>query len=329
MGQLPFERIERTPFQRQKAQTNPQLGKKPQERTVEELLNYGIVNLDKPSGPTSHQVSAYVRDILGLAKTGHSGTLDPAVTGILPVALGRGTRVVQSLLTAGKEYICLMKLHAPQSREDIEEALKKFTGKIIQMPPVKSAVKRQLRKRNIYYNELLECNDTEVLFRIGCQAGTYIRKICHDIGEHLGCGAHMAELRRTKAGPFNEKNGLVTLHDLKDAYVTWKEEGDETDIRRCVKVLEEAVAHLPKIVVVDSAIDSLCCGATLKVVGVVSVEANIQVGEPVAVMSLKGELILVGDAQMISKDIATKKNGVAIKSRQVFMQPGTYKKKST
>lgn len=821
MGDLPFERIDRTPLIRQQATTTEKFGCDPQKRSVKELLDYGIVNLDKPSGPTSHQVSAYVKGVLHLNKTGHSGTLDPGVTGILPVALGRGTRVVQSLLTAGKEYVCLMQLHEERSTKEVEAALKKFTGKITQMPPVKSAVKRQWRKRNVYYNELLDHKGTEVLFRTGCQAGTYIRKLClhpsteiltendvlsaeefvkapqriltkkgssvsfqspsatqilsspqkllqiktssgvtftvtkdhemlmstpegyemiearrlkkgfllvkhenylvptkkfcvpdllddgyllpellikecckeamikrfgsiramnreigldrkvflsnspsaisighlkqsgiyeqikhqitqfksekgtlvscprlskdhfyllgliasdgnntkekgtirrtrikfhnknkdlidtfqkiysqlfpdhnftikklssgiyqfdsansffatiaaslgikspqkqtdlkpllfaeknllrsflkgyfdgdgtvyfkkkkriagyhhnisyftvseinakrlhqmllkigipnkifkktaifvisvespaakrafikqvgsshpeknerfkklieilpdeqiddheliglhykeelrikraklsflggnlsrilknhspitkrlyrraqekvtfpsldsfvveeiksiktvsgshyvydmtvpkthnflietgyvssncHDMGTFLGCGAHMAELRRSKAGPFQENETMVTLHDLADAYAFWKEDGDETQIRKCVQPLERAVDHLPKIVITDTTVDSICHGATLKVPGVVSVESNIQVGEPVAVMTLKGELVCVGDAIMISKDIANKARGIAVKSSQVFMLPGTYPK---
>lgn len=326
MGNLPFERIDRTPLIRQQATTNAKFGQDPCTRSVKELLDYGIVNLDKPSGPTSHQVSAYVKGVLHLNKTGHSGTLDPGVTGILPVALGRGTRVVQSLLTAGKEYICLMQLHEERSTKEVEAALKQFTGKITQMPPVKSAVKRQWRKRHVYYNELLDHKGTEVLFRTGCQAGTYIRKLCHDMGTFLGCGAHMAELRRSKAGPFQETENLVTLHDLADAYAFWKEDSNETPIRACVQPLERAVDHLPKIVITDTTVDSMCHGATLKVPGVVSVESNIQVGEPVAVMTLKGELVCVGDAVMISKDIATKERGIALKSSQVFMLPGTYPK---
>ncbi len=326
MGLLPFEKIPREKLVRIKAETSEKYGQKPEERPITELLNYGIINLDKPAGPTSHQVSAYVQKILGIKKAGHSGTLDPGVTGILPIALGRGTRVVQSLLTAGKEYICLMRLHKEKSREEVEAVLKEFTGKIKQLPPVKSAVKRRWRWRNIYYNELLEMKGQDVLIRTGVQAGTYIRKLVHDMGERLGCGAHMAELRRTKAGPFKEDETLVTLHDLVDAMAFWKEEGNEKELRRVIQPLEKAVDHLPKVTVLDTTVESLCQGATLKVKGISWVESNIQVGELVAVMTLKGELIAVGEAQMTSKEMIKSERGVAVKSKQVFMKPGAYPK---
>ncbi len=325
MGQLPFEKIRRETLIRQEASTNEKYGKRPEKRSVEELINYGIVNIDKPAGPTSHQVSSYVQKILKIKKAGHAGTLDPGVTGCLPVALGRGTRIVQSLLTAGKEYVCLMRLHDDRSEEEIRQVLKRFTGKIKQLPPVKSAVKRRWRYRTIYYNELIEIKGRQVLFSVGCQAGTYIRKLVHDMGQALGCGANMESLRRTKAGPFNEFS-LATLHDLLDAFVFWKEDNNEEEIRRIIQPIESAVAHLPRIVITDTTVESICQGATLKVPGIVSVQSNIQPGDVVAVFTLKGELVAVGEAMMKSKDMVTKDKGVAVKSKQVFMRPGTYPK---
>jgi H/ACA ribonucleoprotein complex subunit 4 len=180
-------------------------GKRPSERTTKELLENGIVNIDKPSGPSSHQVSAYVKYILRVKKSGHAGTLDPRVTGVLPVAIGRGTRVVQALLPSGKTYVCVMHVHKDIPEESIREAFIHYIGKIKQLPPVKSAVKRQVRERNIYALELLDMQHQDVLFTADVQAGTYIRKLCHDMGEYLGCGAHMVELRRTRAGPFRRK----------------------------------------------------------------------------------------------------------------------------
>ncbi|MBR9700767.1 RNA-guided pseudouridylation complex pseudouridine synthase subunit Cbf5 [Candidatus Woesearchaeota archaeon] len=178
MGNLPFERRDVKVIEKTKAKTSNKFGKKPSERSVKELLERGIVVIDKPPGPTSHQVSAYVQKILKIPKSGHSGTLDPGVTGVLPVALNKGTRIVQSLLTAGKEYICLMHLHKEVPREQLDEVLKQFIGKIKQLPPIKSAVKRRWRYRKIYYLELLDVQGQEILFRVGCQAGTYIRKLC-------------------------------------------------------------------------------------------------------------------------------------------------------
>ncbi|MFW5865816.1 MAG: RNA-guided pseudouridylation complex pseudouridine synthase subunit Cbf5 [Nanoarchaeota archaeon] len=326
MGQLPFERMDRSILVRQEARTNEEFGCDPESRDMKELLDYGIITIDKPSGPTSHQVSAFVQNILNISKSGHSGTLDPKVTGVLPVAIGRGTRIVQSLLTAGKEYVCLMHLHDPVEEETLRNVIEKqFTGKIKQIPPVKSAVKRRLRFRKIYYFDIIEIKGQEVLFKVGTQAGTYIRKLCHDIGEALGCGAHMAELRRTKAGPFQE-NTMITLQDLTDAYHYYVENKDESRLRKFIKPIEHGVKHLPKVWVTDMTINTICNGASLKAPGIAKVESDIQVDEPVAIMSLKGELVSVAQSLMRSKDMITKERGVACRSSQVFMKPGTYPK---
>ncbi len=329
MGLLPFEQEERTVIVRREAPTSEKYGQRPEERPVEELLDFGIIPLDKPPGPTSHQVSAYVQKILKIKKAGHSGTLDPKVTGVLPVALGRGTRVVQSLLTAGKEYVTLMHLHKPLDEYKVRQLLADFQGKITQLPPVKSAVKRQLRERTIYYIEFLDMIGQDVLFRAGTQAGTYIRKLCHDMGQSIKgddgkpVGAHMDELRRTKAGPFNEADGLVTLHDLADAYYYWKEEGNEAPLRKAILPAEAGLAHLKKVWVLDSAVQSLCQGVQLKVPGISKLHDNIRPGDVVAVMTLKDEAVLIGEARLSSKEMLGE-HGVAVRSRQVFMRPGTY-----
>ena len=327
MGSLPFERTERKILTKQDVSTSPEFGKAPEKNSIKELLDSGIINIDKPSGPTSHQVSSFVQRILNIDKSGHSGTLDPKVTGILPVALGKGTRIVQSLLTAGKEYVCLMHLHNPFDEDHLREVIKnKFAGKIKQMPPAKSAVKRRNRFRKIYYFDILEIKDQDVLFRVGTQAGTYIRKLCHDIGASMDNGAHMVELRRTKAGPFQEYEDLCTLQDLADAYHYYKENQDETKLKKLIHPIEFGVRHLPKVWVTDTTVNTLCNGASLKVPGIAKVESDIQVGEPVAIMTLKNELVSVAESMMISKDMVSKDRGMACKPQQVFMRPGLYPK---
>src|SRR3989344_3497620 len=139
---LPFERIERKIIVKKQAETNWDFGKKPEERSVEELINYGIVNLNKPKGPTSHQVSAYVQQVLGIPKSGHSGTLDPHVTGVLPIALGKATRIVQTLLKAGKEYRGIMHLHTDVEEKEIKRVAEEFIAKIEQLPPRRNRNKK-------------------------------------------------------------------------------------------------------------------------------------------------------------------------------------------
>lgn len=322
---LPFEKIKREIRIRKQAETSPKFGKKPEERTTSEHIKKGIVNIDKSAGPTSHQVSGYVKQILHLNKAGHSGTLDPNVTGVLPVALGEATKVVQALLPAGKEYVCIMHLHGDYSEEQIRKVCVSFIGKIKQLPPLKSAVKREWRYRKIYYLEILEIEGRDVLFRVGCQAGTYIRKLCYDIGEALGSKAHMQELRRTKAGCFTEQN-LCTLQDLADAFWYWKEEHNDALLRKLVLPMEAGVGHLPKIWIFDTTVNSLCHGASLKVPGISKIETDIQAEDFVAIMTLKNELVAFGKAKMISKEMQKKESGVAVVLERVFMEPTVYPK---
>ncbi|MBU4352564.1 MAG: RNA-guided pseudouridylation complex pseudouridine synthase subunit Cbf5 [Nanoarchaeota archaeon] len=322
--QLPFEKIEREILVKRDAFPNPAFGLMPEERSMEEMVNYGLINVNKQSGPTSHQIVDYVKGILHLDKAGHSGTLDPKVTGVLLVATGRATRIVQFLLTAGKEYVCLMHLHTPVSVEDIKKVAEKFVGEIEQMPPVRSAVKRQLRKRNIYYFEILEINEQDILFKIGCQAGTYVRKFVHDFGLELGTKAHMAELVRSKVASHTYEN-WISLHDLKDAYTLWKE-GDEEELKKLIMPMEKAIDHIPKIWITDTSIDTLCHGASLSVPGIAKLHTGIVKGEFVGVMSLKNELVCMGEAMMSSEEIMENEKGLAVKNWKVFMQPDTYPK---
>ena len=319
---LPFESMDRELIRKADYEPSGKFGKRPQERSTEEMLNYSIVNIDKPSGITSHQVSSLVKDILAKEKAGHSGTLDPGVTGVLPVGLNKATRIMQWLLTAGKEYVCLMHLHSDFDKNKIIYEMKKYTGKITQLPPVKSAVKRQLRERNIYYVDIIEIDGRDVLFRIGCQAGTYIRKWVHDFGLNMGTNAHMAELRRTKAGPFTEEN-LVTLTDLKDSYHYYRNESDDTELRKMLITPEQAISHLKKVYVMDTAVNSLCHGAFLKVPGIVSLE-KIEKEDIVAIFTMKEELILVGRALMGHEEIMAAQKGIAVKTEQVFMDIDVY-----
>jgi len=300
-------------------------GKRPEERTTDEMLIFGMINLDKPAGPTSHQVSAFVKDILHLERAGHSGTLDPGVTGVLPIGLQNATRIMQSLLTAGKEYVGLMHVHADIPEGKLIDSIKKFQGKLMQMPPVKSAVKRELRERNVYYVDVLAIDGRDVLFKMGCQAGTYVRKWCHDFGKFIGESAHMVELRRTKSGPFTEDN-VVTLQDLTDAYHYYKHDNDDTKLRGMLISPEFAVSHLRKVYVMDTTVNSLCSGAYLKVPGIVKLEKDIVKEDIVALFTLKDELILVGKALMSTEDILKSERGIAVKTEQVFMDRGIYPK---
>lgn len=193
------------------------------EKTTRELLEFGIINIDKSSGPTSFSVSEFVCKKLNLRKTSHFGTLDPKVTGVLPVALNRACKLTGYFLGEDKEYVGVMRLHDNIDINVVQKAIEeKFIGKITQMPPVKSRVKRQNREREIYSFEILEqgSDKKDVLFKVKCEGGTYIRKLIDDLGAEIKIGAHMLELRRISAGIFNEedkKYPSVKLYDFEKA----------------------------------------------------------------------------------------------------------------
>ena len=304
--------------------TNKDYGCVPEDRGIEDYINYGVINLDKPSGPTSHEVDSWVKRILNVNKTGHGGTLDPKVTGVLPVGIGAATRINQLLLLSHKEYICTMTLHQNVDEEDIRKVFQEFTGKIFQIPPVKSAVKRELRARTIYYNPVYEVDGRDVLFRIGCESGTYVRTYCHHIGEVLGCGAHMAELRRTMVGPFNEFNNLVTLQDVTDAYYYYVHNDDESYLRDIIMPMEVAVEDIPKIIIKDSAVDAVCHGANLASGGIVKFSEGIKYGGVVVIMTLKGEIVASGKSLFSGNDLLNVDSGIVVDIDNVFMSPNVY-----
>lgn len=297
-------------------------GKKPEERSVEELLKNGMVILDKWQGPTSHDVVATVKKVLGLNKTGHAGTLDPQVSGVLLMTLENACKVIPALQGLDKEYVGIMHMHKDVDAKKLSAIVKKFIGDVRQKPPVRSAVARKERMRRVHSFDILEINGKDILFRVSCEAGTYIRVLCHDIGKQLG-GAHMSELRRTKAGPFGEEQS-VKMQDLADAYVFWKENGDEK-IRDYVLPVEAAVDHIKKVVIKDSAVFSVAGGTPLYTQGICKIQKGIEKDDLVAIMTLKDEIAALAKASM-SSDEMMHRRGLAVKTDRVIMEKGVYPK---
>jgi H/ACA ribonucleoprotein complex subunit 4 len=311
-------------FTKAQAATNPKFGMSPKERPPEQLLEFGVLPLDKPSGPTSHQVAAWVREIFHTNRAGHGGTLDPGATGVLPTALGATTKGVKALLLAGKEYITVMRLHADVPEDKIKAVAAEFVGKVKQMPPVRSAVARRIRKREIYYMEILQVEGRDVLFRAGTEAGTYIRNLCVDMGKKLGVRAHMQQLRRSRTGPF-AIDDCVTLQDARDAYVDYKE-GRPEALATVLHPMESLFVHLPKIVVRDSAIGAVCHGAPLALPGITAVDDEIEVGDEVLIESLKGEAVALAEAGLTTKELVEKEAGIAAKPIRILLPKDTYPK---
>jgi predicted rRNA pseudouridine synthase len=280
----------------------------------------GMIVIDKPRGPSSHQVTAWVGKLLG-CRVGHSGTLDPMVSGVLLVMLGNVVRLAPHLLRHDKEYVCLMRLHGDISREQVDLMALEFTGKIYQRPPRKSAVKRSLRIRSIHRIEVLDYEKRLVLFKVHCDAGTYIRSLCHHMGLALGVGAHMQELRRTRSGPFDERRAH-SLHDLIDA-CSRAADGDARALLSMILSVDAAVPDLPNVVIHDRAIDAVCHGAQLAGVGIVRCDA-FKKDDTVAVVSQKNEFVCLGRARVPSSEWSFGKPGLVIAPIAVFLKPGTY-----
>ena len=213
-----------------------------------------IISILKPTGMTSHDVVSRVRKILNIKKVGHTGTLDPDASGVLPICIGKATKVCEVILNKDKSYICELTLGISTdtydasgeilkkvddfkfSNEDIERAFDTQRGEINQLPPIYSALKvngkrmcdlvrsgRQseitlkTRRVNIKDIKILRIKGNKVMFYVECSKGTYVRSICHDIGEYLGCGAHMSFLNRTSSGKFDLDNS-ITLEELELFY---------------------------------------------------------------------------------------------------------------
>jgi len=305
--------------------TNPDYGWSSKERPIASLLEYGLIPLDKPRGPTSHEVVAWARRILGVEKAGHSGTLDPPVSGLLPIGLGHATKALSLLLLFPKEYRGVMRLHSSVPRKQLDSVVSEFTGEIFQRPPQRSSVSRQTRTRTIHELELTESEGNLYLFRCLCQSGTYIRKLIYDVGEILGVGATMVELRRTRVGPLSEGQGLTTLHQLNDAKFSLAQ-GDENPIRQAVHPIESSLGEIARMVVRDSAVDAVCHGARLGIPGILAVSTTMAKGVPVVMMSQKDELVALGTSLLSADEIQTLKRGLAATTDRVVMNAGTYPK---
>ena len=302
-------------------------GCSPLSRPIDQHLLYGIMNLDKPVNPSSHEVVSWIKRILKCEKTGHSGTLDPKVSGCLLVCLNRATRLVKAQQGAGKEYVAVVRFHSnPGSEANVRKSLEALTGALFQRPPVIAAVKRQLRIRTIYQSKLLDYDAEKftAVFWVSCEAGTYVRTLCVHLGLVLGVGAHMQELRRVRSGCLSEHDNLVTMHDVLDSQHLYESARDEAYLRRTVMPLERILITYPRIVVKDSAVNAICYGAKLMIPGVLRFENGIEVGQEIVLMTSKGEAVALAIAQMTTAVMAGVDHGTVATIKRVIMERDTY-----
>ncbi|OZC11681.1 putative rRNA pseudouridine synthase [Onchocerca flexuosa] len=305
-------------------------GCSPLKRDIKNYVSSGCINLDKPANPSSHEVVAWVKRILRVDKTGHSGTLDPKVSGCLIVCIDRATRLAKSQQGAGKEYVAIFRLHnTVESEKKVRQALEKLTGALFQRPPLISAVKRQLRIRTIYENRLIEYNPNQNMgiFWVKCEAGTYVRTICVHLGLLLGVGGQMQELRRVRSGIFGENDNLMTMHDILDAQYLYDHHNDDSYLRRVIRPLESLLVGHKRIVVKDSAVNAICYGAKILLPGILRFENGIELNEEIVIVTTKGEAICLALALMTTSTMAVTDHGVVAKIKRVIMERDTYARK--
>lgn len=310
------------------AQSDPAFGSHPDERSLEQRLASGFILIDKPAGPTSHQLAAWARELLGLERLGHGGTLDPFATGVLPLMAGRCMKITNKILKHRKSYIAVFRFKSIPNEAELRGVMASLTGRIYNVPPEVSAVKVQVRTRKIYNFDLLDTDGNDAIARITCEAGTYIRTIARDMGLLLNTPVDLKELRRETSGMFHLEQ-CITMDQLADAVWLWKECGDETALKAVVHPIEKLLVDVPRCEVKDSAVAALAYGAPLLRPGLVSLPENISKGTELLVTSLKGEAVGFVKLKADANDIVNMDEGEVARPSMVLMDTEVYPRRWT
>ncbi len=278
--------------------------------------------IDKPRGPSSHQVTAWARDLLGVRLAGHAGTLDPNVSGLLWVGFGPALKLLPLVLEFPKRYVAAINLHAPVARPALDRVVREFTGPIYQTPPVRSAVKRERRVRTIHRLEVVEVDGARVLLDLTADSGTYVRTLAVDLGEALGTGGHLEELRRVGTGPFDESRA-VPLTTLADA-VAVARSGETAPLLALLHPIAEVWGEFPTIVLKVGAASAVAHGAGLAKGGILALPTPFSAGARVALVTRDGTLIATGLARRGSKEMGEVRHGWVVEGTRVFVDPAAY-----
>lgn len=303
--------------------TDDAFGGLPDDRSLEERLASGFILIDKPAGPTSHQLAAWARDLLGLERLGHGGTLDPFATGVLPLMAGRCMKITNKILKHRKCYIAVFRFKESPSEEELRSTMASMTGRIYNVPPEVSAVKVQVRTRTIHAFELLDIDGKDAIARITCEAGTYIRTMARDMGLMLNTPVSLKELRRESSGMFDLQQ-CVTMDQLADAVWLWKECGQEDALKRIVHPIEKLLADVPRCQIKDSAVAALAFGAPLLRPGLVNLPAGLSKGTELLVTSLKQEAVGFVKLKADAETIVAMESGEVARPSMVLMDTEVY-----
>ncbi|RJU82524.1 MAG: RNA-guided pseudouridylation complex pseudouridine synthase subunit Cbf5 [Candidatus Poseidoniales archaeon] len=305
------------------AKTNPSIGGHPDERDVEERLASGFILLDKPAGPTSHQLASWARDLFGLERLGHGGTLDPFATGVLPLMAGKAMKVTKKILSHKKTYICIFRFDEIPDETELQTAMKRLTGRVYNVPPEVSAVKVQVRTRKIHTFEHIEMNGKDLIARVYCEAGTYIRTMARDLGLLLNMKVQLKELRRETSGAFTLDH-CITMQELADAIWLWKECNQPEALLRVIHPIEKLLLDLPTATVKDSAAAALAHGAPLLRPGLVNIQSGIKAGREVMIQTLKGEAVGIVTLTLGTDELAAINEGEVARPSMVLLDEGLY-----
>lgn len=303
--------------------TDDAFGTVPDERTLEQRLASGFILVDKPAGPTSHQLAAWARDLLGLDRLGHGGTLDPFATGVLPLMAGRCMKITNKILKHKKTYIAVFRFRSMPDEDDLKTTIASMTGRIYNVPPEVSAVKVQVRTRTIHAFELLDVQGNDAIARITCDAGTYIRTMARDMGLMLNTPVSLKELRREESGMF-DLNDCVTMDQLADAVWLWKECGQEEALMAIVHPIEKLLVDVPRCQIKDSAVAALAYGAPLLLPGVISIPKGLKKGTELMVASLKEEAVGFVKLKADSNEILSMESGEIARPSMVLIDTDVY-----
>ncbi|MFL2956742.1 MAG: RNA-guided pseudouridylation complex pseudouridine synthase subunit Cbf5 [Candidatus Thalassarchaeaceae archaeon] len=305
--------------------TDPKFGCPPGQRDIEGLLDAGVILVNKPRGPSSHQLTAWAREMLGIKRLGHGGTLDPFATGLLTMLCGRATRLTDIVLTGDKRYVAVLRFGREVEDSEINSVVNNLTGEIYNIPPLESAVKIQVRTRKIHEMKLIDVDPESniIVLSISCNAGTYIRTFARDVGLLLGTSCELIELHRDNTGTFNQSNAC-SMQQLTDAVFLWREHDDDRALRRLIAPIESILTHLPRMVIKDGATAAVSHGAVLTRPGIISIDDSIEKGSVVVLESMKGEAVAIAESNISATKIASLEYGEVARPKVVLMPSGTY-----
>lgn len=276
------------------------------------LVDNRVIIIDKPPGQASHEITSFVKRITGASRAGHAGTLDPDVSGVLPVALGKATKLLRYIAAREKTYVGIVKFKNIMGKNEIEALFRRFTGELVQTPPKISAVRKVPRRRTVYYLKLLELDGRLALFETKVDAGTYIRTLCDDMGKECG-GARMVELRRIAVGKITEREAFP-LSGLIDAMWLLDKRDEDGELGRMLRRPEDLIS-LPKAHIKQSALKSVFSGAQIMIPALEKI-GSVKKGERVA-LYCGDSFFGVGVMEMDASELDLKRRGIAIRLERV------------